>query len=86
VDYSIGLEAVEQIRALLPAGVSMSQFALRWILMFDAVSCAIPGGKRPEQVADNCHAAELPPLRPETMPELQRIYDQKIRALVHQRW
>jgi aryl-alcohol dehydrogenase-like predicted oxidoreductase len=86
VDYSIGLEAVEQIRALLPAGVSMSQFALRWILMFDAVSCAIPGGKRPEQVADNCHAADLPPLAPETMAELQRIYDQKIRPLVHQRW
>jgi aryl-alcohol dehydrogenase-like predicted oxidoreductase len=86
VDYSIGLEAVEQIRALLPAGVSMSQFALRWILMFDAVSCAIPGGKRPEQVADNCHAAELPPLAPETMSELQRIYDQKILPHVHQRW
>jgi len=51
VDYDLGLEAVEEIRKLLPAGVSMSQFALRWILMFDAVSCAIPGGKRPEQVA-----------------------------------
>jgi aryl-alcohol dehydrogenase-like predicted oxidoreductase len=86
VDYSIGLEAVEQIRALLPAAVSMSQFALRWILMFEAVSCAIPGGKRPEQVADNCRAAELPPLAPETMAELRRTYDQKIRPLVHQRW
>jgi aryl-alcohol dehydrogenase-like predicted oxidoreductase len=86
VDYNVGLEAVEQIRALLPAGVSMSQFALRWILMFEAVSCAIPGGKRPEQVADNCQAADLPPLAPETRAELQRIYDQKIRPLVHQRW
>lgn len=86
VDYEVGLEAVEEIRKLLPAGVSMSQFALRWIVMFDAVSCAIPGGKRPEQVEDNCRASGLPPLSPETMRAIQQIYDQKIRALVHHRW
>lgn len=86
VDLDIGLEGVEQIRALLPAGYSMAQFALRWILMFDAVTCAIPGGKRPEQVADNCHASDLPPLTPETMAAIQSIYDKKIRTQVHQRW
>jgi aryl-alcohol dehydrogenase-like predicted oxidoreductase len=86
VDYNIGLEAVEAIRRLLPAGVSMSQFALRWILMFDAVSCAIPGGKRPEQVAENSRASDLPPLAPETMAGVQRIYNEKIRPLVHHRW
>jgi len=48
VDYKTGLEAVEEIRKLVPAGTSMTQFALRWILMFDAVTCAIPGGKRPD--------------------------------------
>ena len=64
----------------------MPQFALRWILMFEAVTCAIPGGKRPDQVADNCHAVDVPPVAPETMVELQRVYDQKIRPLVHQRW
>jgi len=86
VDYSVGLEAVEEIRQLLPAGVSMSQFALRWILMFDAVTCAIPGGKRPQQVAENCYASDLPALAPETMAQVQRIYNAKIRPLVHQRW
>jgi aryl-alcohol dehydrogenase-like predicted oxidoreductase len=86
VDYSVGLEAVEEIRRLLPAGVSMSQFALRWILMSDAVSCAIPGGKRPEQVAENCGASELPPLTQEAMGAIQRIYDEKIRPLVQHRW
>jgi aryl-alcohol dehydrogenase-like predicted oxidoreductase len=86
VDYQLGLDAVEEIRQLLPPGVSMSQFALRWILMFDAVSCAIPGGKRPEQVADNCHASDLPPLSAEAMAAIKRIYDEKIRAQVHQRW
>jgi aryl-alcohol dehydrogenase-like predicted oxidoreductase len=86
VDYEVGLDAVEEIRKLLPAGVSMSQFALRWILMFDEVSCAIPGGKRPEQVADNCHASDLPSLSAETMATVKRIYDEKIRPQVHQRW
>jgi len=86
VDYDLGLDAMEEIRRLLPAGVSMSQFALRWILMFDAVSCAIPGGKRPEQVADNCLASDLAPLSAEVMDEIRRIYDQKIRPQVHQRW
>ena len=86
VDYGRGLEAVEEIRRLLPADVSMSQFALRWILMFDAVSCAIPGGKRPEQVVENCRASDLAPLTPETMAAVRRIYDEKIRASVHQRW
>lgn len=86
VDYETGLQSVEEIRALVPPGVSMSQFALRWILMFDAVTCAIPGGKRPDQVADNCRASALPPLTSEAMTSIRRIYDQKIRPLVHHRW
>ena len=86
VDYNVGLEAVDEMRALVPAGVSMSQFALRWIVMFDAVTCAIPGGKRPEQVANNCRASDLPPLTAEAMTAVRRIYDKKIRSLVQDRW
>jgi len=86
VDYNVALEAVEEIRKLVPAGVTMSQLALRWILMFDAVTCAIPGGKRPDQVADNCRASDLPPLTGEAMTAIQSTYDEKIRPLVHQRW
>jgi aryl-alcohol dehydrogenase-like predicted oxidoreductase len=86
VDYEVALAAVEEIRALVPAGVSMSQFALRWILMFDAVTCAIPGGKRPSQVADNARASDRPPLTPETMAGIRKIYDARIRPLVHQLW
>jgi aryl-alcohol dehydrogenase-like predicted oxidoreductase len=86
VDYDVALEAVDAIRQLLPPGVSMAQFALRWILMFDAVTCAIPGGKTPKQVADNTAASDLPALSPETMAAVQRIYDSRIRPLVHQRW
>lgn len=86
IDYKTALEAVEQIRGLLPAGVSMSQFALRWILMFDAVSCAIPGGKRREQVEENCRASALPPLDPAAMSAIRTLYQSKLRPLVHQRW
>jgi aryl-alcohol dehydrogenase-like predicted oxidoreductase len=86
VDYDVALDAVEAIRHLLPAGTTMAQFALRWLLMFDAVTCAIPGGKRPAQVAENCAASGLPPLTDEAMAGVTRIYDAKIRPLVHQRW
>lgn len=86
VDYGIGLEAVEEMRALVPVGVSMTQFALRWILNFEAVTCAIPGGKRPEQVADNCRASDLAPLTNSAIAGVQRIYERKIRPLVENRW
>jgi len=86
VDYEAGLEAVEEIRQALPGGVTMPQFALRWILMFDAVTCAIPGGKRPGQVAENCAASDLPPLDDAAMQTVHRVYDERIRAAVHPRW
>jgi aryl-alcohol dehydrogenase-like predicted oxidoreductase len=86
VDYDVALDAVEEIRRLVPAGASLAQFALRWILMFDAVSCAIPGGRRPAQVAENCAASDIPALTAETMAAVASIYAAKIRPLVHQRW
>jgi aryl-alcohol dehydrogenase-like predicted oxidoreductase len=86
VDYTRGLEAVEELRGVVPAGATVSQFALRWILMFDAVSCAIPGGKRPSQVAENCAASELPALSGEVMAAVRRVYDEKFRGMVHHRW
>jgi len=86
VDYATGLEVVEALRGLLPPGVSVTQLALRWILMFDAVTCAIPGGKRPEQVAENCAASDLAPLTEVAMNAVRELYDRRIRAAVHQRW
>ena len=86
VDYKTGLEAVEELKALLPAGWTMAQFALRWILMDEAVSCVIPGAKRPSQVIDNAAAADLPELSPETMQKVKEIYEVKIKPLVHHYW
>jgi len=86
VDDDIALAAVENIRRILPAQISMTQFALRWMLMFDAVTCAIPGGKNVEQVVENCRASELPPRGPREMAEVERIDRRQIRPLVHPRW
>lgn len=86
VDYETGLQAVEELRALIPAGMTMAQFALRWILMFDAVTCAIPGAKRPAQVEDNVASADLQPLSAETMTAVNQLYNQRIRPLVHHYW
>jgi aryl-alcohol dehydrogenase-like predicted oxidoreductase len=86
VDYETGLQAVEELRALVPDGTTMAQFALRWILMFDAVTCAIPGAKRPGQVEDNVRSADLPPLTDVTMRAVDRLYQERIRPLVHHYW
>lgn len=86
VDYETGLEAVEELRALIPAGMTMAQFALRWITMFDAVTCAIPGAKRPAQVDENALAADLPPISDDTMEKVRAIYERRIKGLVHQLW
>ncbi|MFB9991045.1 aldo/keto reductase [Deinococcus oregonensis] len=86
VDYGTGLEAVERLRPLVPEGATLAQFALRWILMFPEVSCAIPGAKTPQQVADNTAAAALPPLTEEQMKGVQAVYDDLIRAQVHPLW
>ena len=86
VDYEVGLEAVDELKKLCPEGFSLTQFALRWILMFDAVSCAIPGAKRASQAEANVAAADLPQLSDEVMTGVRKIYDEKIRPLVHHYW
>ena len=86
VDFETGLEAVEEIRPLVPEGMTLAQFALRWILMFQAISTAIPGAKNAQQATDNANASELPPLSDVTMADLGQIYEQYIREQVHLRW
>jgi aryl-alcohol dehydrogenase-like predicted oxidoreductase len=86
LDYAKGLEAVEALRPVVPAGMSMAQFALRWITMHPAVTCAIPGGKRATQVADNVSAADLPALTDAQMAAVQTVYEQYAKPWVHQGW
>ena len=85
-DFETGLDVVEELRTLVPAGMSLAQFALRWIEMHDAVTCSIPGARRPEQVTENAAASDLPPLTTDVMRRVKEIYDARVKPAVHQLW
>jgi aryl-alcohol dehydrogenase-like predicted oxidoreductase len=86
VDYDAGLAFVEELRALVPGGASMSQMALRWILMSEGVTAAIPGAKSPEQARSNAAAADIAAIEPQTLDRIRAMYEGSIKPLVHQRW
>lgn len=86
VPYDVALKAVEEVRALLPQGVDMAQFALRWILMDAGVTTVIPGAKTAKQARANAQASDLPPIGEREMTALRTIYDQSIAPHVHQVW
>jgi aryl-alcohol dehydrogenase-like predicted oxidoreductase len=86
IDFELALSAVEELRPLVPPGTTLAQLALRWILMHEAITCAIPGAKRPAQVEENVAAADLPPIPAATLAAIRAVYERRIRDLVHQRW
>ena len=86
VDFESGLEAVEELRPVVPEGATLAQFALRWILDFDAVSSVIPGAKTPQQARANAAATALSPLSGETRELIAELYRRRIASQVHQRW
>ena len=86
VDYETGLAFVDELRGLVPGGATMAQMALRWILMFDGVTAAIPGAKTPDQARANAAAADLATIPAATMDRIGKLYAERIKPLVHQRW
>ena len=86
VDYATGLAAVDELKAVFPGPGALAAAALRWVLMFDAVSCVIPGASRPEQLESNLRAADLPALSEAQMAAVHEVYERRIRPLVHQLW
>jgi aryl-alcohol dehydrogenase-like predicted oxidoreductase len=86
VPFEVALDAVEELRALVPGNASMAQFALRWILMEEAVSVVIPGARTREQAAANAASSELAPLPAATMELVRDIYRRRIAPHVHHRW
>ena len=86
VDYETSLRVVEQLKPLVPDNLTLAQLALRWILEFSAVTCAIPGAKRPAQVKENIAASDMKPLSQGTMNKIAAIYEKEIKPLVHQYW
>jgi aryl-alcohol dehydrogenase-like predicted oxidoreductase len=86
VPYDVGLQAVDRLRPLIPRGMTFTQFALRWILMWPQVTTVIPGARTPEQARENAAAAQAPPLDPVTMAAVAAVYDELIRPHVHHLW
>ena len=84
--YEVALDAVEALRPLVPGGATMAQFALRWILMDEAVSVAIPGARNAVQAQGNAAAADLPPIDAATMQAARGVYDRLVAPHVHARW
>lgn len=86
VPYDVALQAVEELRPLVPAGASMAGFALRWCLMEDAVTVVIPGARTPAQSLSNAQADSIAPLPAATMQACRDIYQRLIAPHVHHRW
>ena len=86
VDYNLSLKAVDELKTVCPEVMTLTQFALKWILMFDAVTCAIPGAKRESQAAENISSSGLPALSQKTMDDVKSIYNRYIKENVHHLW
>lgn len=86
VDLALGVGAVEQLRERVPEGVTLAQFALRWILMHPEVSTVIPGARSAAQARENAAASDAPPLSDEDLAACAWMYQERIAPKVHQRW
>ena len=85
VDFSKALEVVEELKSLTPDGFSLSQLALKWILMHDEVSVVIPGAKNSDQALKNISASALPDI-PNLMKKIETIYNTHLKNDIHPRW
>ena len=86
IDYELGLNAVEELKSICPSNLTLSQFALKWVLMFDEITCAIPGAKNIKQVSDNVKVVEEPMLTESIMNQVAIIYNNSIKKSVHHYW
>lgn len=86
VDFERGVQTVKDLKKYIPAGFSMTEFALKWILMHKQISTVITGAKTSNQIRENANSSTKPDLNEETMMKVKEIYDEKIKAMVHQYW
>lgn len=86
VDFETGLQAVEELRPLVPVDATMAQWALRWVLDQPGVTTVIPGARNPDQANGNAAATELSGLNEDDLAAVRDVYDRLIRPQVHSRW
>jgi aryl-alcohol dehydrogenase-like predicted oxidoreductase len=86
VDFATGVQAAQEFSALVPAGVTPAQAALRWIIQQEGVTTAIPGARNSDQAVKNASAAGIPALNDGVLAQIKSLYDTKIAGLVEDRW
>jgi aryl-alcohol dehydrogenase-like predicted oxidoreductase len=86
VPFEVGVQAAKEIAQIAPEGTPTAAFALRWIVDQPGVSVVIPGARTPEQARANAAAAEVPALTDEQQAAVRRVYDERIREHVQDRW
>ncbi len=85
VNYNLGLRAVEELKKVFKTD-NLAPYALKYILMFDAVSTVIPGASKEEHIINNVEAISIPDFSEKQMDEVKRIYDEYIKESVHNLW
>ena len=85
VDFNKALNVVEEVKSIIPEQFSLSQLALKWILMHDEVSVVIPGAKNSDQVLNNISASSLPNID-YLMQKIEDIYNKHLKKDIHPRW
>jgi aryl-alcohol dehydrogenase-like predicted oxidoreductase len=86
IPYETGVDAVEELKTIFPGMENLAPAALRWILDYPEVTTIIPGASRTEHLKSNLTAAEMAPLGESIHQKVDSIYENRIKALVHQRW
>ena len=85
VEFNKALKVVEELKSILPEGFSLSQLALKWILMHDEVSVVIPGAKNSDQVLKNISTSSMPNIN-DLMKKIEEIYAAHLKDDIHSRW
>ena len=86
INYDKGLEAVEELKELFQTKDDLYKYAIKWILMFDNISCVIPGASRAEQIKGNLEAVHLPDFTSEQMEAVEDIYNRYFKEDIHHLW
>lgn len=77
--------AVDELKKLFKTD-NLAPYALRWILMFNEVSCVIPGASNAKQVLNNVEASKLPAFTEDQMSAVSAVYEKYIKNSVHLNW
>src|SRR6195952_233169 len=86
VPFEVGVAAAREVAEIGGDSVPTAAFALRWVIDQPGVTTVIPGARNVTQVRGNVAAATLAPLTDSQLTDLERVYDERIRAAVHDRW